>query len=151
VEKQSHVEYLANNGVGGLWTGKLDELTMEMTPPRAPGQGNAQWTNELAGLRGDFRDAVARNSSYVPVYDLAVGIAIAEGQSSVPDPAARPIMRDSLANSLPLANQLQSVVNPALLQSVITGIDNNTIQDAHNEIQRIREAYQKNFYDSPIM
>jgi hypothetical protein len=50
-----------------------------------------------------------------------------------------------------LANQLQSVVNPALLQSVITGIDNNTIQDAHNEIQRIREAYQKNFYDSPIM
>jgi hypothetical protein len=148
---QSHVQQLASNGVGSLSTGKLDELTMKITPPNAPAEGNAQFTREVEGLRGDFRDTLARNSSYVRVYDLAVGIAIAEGQSSVPDPGTKPIMRDSLANSLPIAKELQSVVNPVLLEIIITGIDNNTVQDAHKEIQMIRETYQKNFYDSPIM
>jgi hypothetical protein len=144
---QSFDRYLVNEGVRGRGSTSLNNVLLEIAPGHGPSDGWFAFYGRIKALRGDYQMDFSTQSSLVLVYELGGGIGIAEGQASSPDPHARPLAIQALKNSLAVAKNLTSVVDPSLLEKLVTG----TTVDLHTEIQRVSEKYQSDFSNSPIM
>jgi hypothetical protein len=87
--------------------------------------------SKLEALRGDYRDTLS-STKYLHLFDFAVGVGLAEGQSSVPDAAAHVLAKEALTNA-------------GTHEKNLLGYGLVPVTDKHDVIQVFREAWQERF------
>jgi hypothetical protein len=154
VEAKSHSQRLSGLGLSVGPDSGLDALISE-TSPTSGGAYNSNFGgfySRVNSVTQDYRSRVYRYPRYGAVFDFSLNLAIAEGQSSIPDPNSRKYAREALLNAAAWARHkdISAIIDPSPLLSIAQRISSGANHmDVYNEIVRWRETYQAQLRDTP--
>lgn len=149
VEAKSHSQRLSRISMPVEPDNVLDALISETRPvPSGYNSDFRGFYSRVHGVVQEYRSRAYRYPRYGAVFDFSLNLAIAEGQSSINDPAARNYARAALLNAAEWAKHkdISSIINPAPLfdiaQKISSGSDHMSV---YNDIVRWRENYKSQF------
>lgn len=154
VEAKSHSQRLSGLGLPVGPDSRLDALISETTPISG-GVYNSNFGgfySRVNSVTQDYRSRVYRYPRYGAVFDFSLNLAIAEGQSSIPNANSRQYAREALLNAAAWARHkdISAIIDPSPLLGIAQRISSGANHmDTYNEIVRWRETYKAQLRDTP--
>ena len=135
--------------IGGKNPARIQSLYLQVRPrPGVAGDPHGLQA-PIESLRGDYRSAFSPTPLYLDVFDLAVGLGLAEAQSTTSETLW--LVADALKNTiavtkLPSASQLGAVIPVQQLSQI-----DARSPSVHDRLSAVRQEYQTLLTNSPLI